>query len=120
MCAPTEALAIDQSVRTPSCPVDQQTLSALASGQVSRQNRRISAPDGICRRDTIRRVSRNVRRWRNADMALRWTAAGMLEAKKGFRGINAYWQLPVLRAALKAHQDNHAGNTDIDRPAKVA
>ena len=69
---------------------------------------------------TIRRVSRNVKRWRNAEMALRWTAAGMLEAKKGFRRINAYRQLPVLRAALKAHQDKHAGNTAIDRPAKAA
>ncbi len=44
----------------------------------------------------------------------------MLEAKKGFRRINAYKQLPVLRVALKAHQDKHAGNTDIDRPAKAA
>jgi hypothetical protein len=31
---------------------------------------------------TVRRVSRNVKRWRNAAMALRWTAAGMLEAIK--------------------------------------
>ena len=44
---------------------------------------------------TSRRVSRNVKRWRNASMALRWTAAGMLEAKKGFRRINACRQLPV-------------------------
>ena len=28
---------------------------------------------------TVRRVCRNVKRWRNADMALRWTAAGMME-----------------------------------------
>lgn len=69
---------------------------------------------------TIRRVSRNVKRWRNASMALRWTAAGMLEAKMGFRRINAYRQLPVLRAALLAHQAKHVGNTDIDRPAKAA
>src|SRR3954469_10400570 len=34
---------------------------------------------------TIRQVSRNVKRWRDASMALRWTAAGMMEAKKGFR-----------------------------------
>ena len=31
---------------------------------------------------TVRRVCRNVTRWRNADMALRWTAAGMMEATK--------------------------------------
>ncbi len=69
---------------------------------------------------TIRRVSRNVKRWRNASMALRWTAAGMLEAKKGFRRINACKQLPVLRAALLAHQAKHARSTDLDRLAEAA
>jgi hypothetical protein len=37
-------------------------------------------------------------------MALRWTAAGMLEAAKGFRRLKAYKHLPVLRTALMAHQ----------------
>ena len=32
---------------------------------------------------TVRRVCRNVKRWRNAAMALRWTAAGMMEAVQG-------------------------------------
>ena len=32
---------------------------------------------------TVRRVCRNVKRWRDAAMALRWTAAGMMEAAKG-------------------------------------
>jgi len=36
---------------------------------------------------TIRRVTHNVKRWRDAKMALRWTAAGMMEAQKGFRRI---------------------------------
>jgi putative transposase len=49
---------------------------------------------------TIRQVSRNVKRWRDASMALRWTAAGMMEAKKGFRRLKAYKQLPKLRDAL--------------------
>ncbi|MDK1039807.1 MAG: IS256 family transposase, partial [Actinomycetota bacterium] len=49
---------------------------------------------------TIRRVCRNVKRWRDAKMALRWTAAAMQEANKGFRRLNAYKQLPALRAAL--------------------
>jgi hypothetical protein len=34
---------------------------------------------------SVRRVCRNAKRWRNASMALRWTAASMLEAAKGFR-----------------------------------
>ena len=52
---------------------------------------------------TVRQVSRNVRRWRNAEMALRWTAAGMMEAHKTFRRLKAYRQLPILRSALKDH-----------------
>jgi len=54
---------------------------------------------------TVRRVTRNVKRWRSASMALRWTAAAMLEAKKGFRRLKAYKQLPQLRAALDAHYE---------------
>jgi transposase-like protein len=34
---------------------------------------------------TVRRVCRNVKRWQNTSMALRWTAAAMQEAAKGFR-----------------------------------
>src|SRR6056297_2325136 len=41
----------------------------------------------------IRQVCRNVKRWRNAKMALRWTAAGMFEAKKGFRPPKTYMDL---------------------------
>jgi len=53
---------------------------------------------------TVRRVCRNVKRWRNTDMALRWTAAGMMEAAKGFRRLKAHKHLPTLKAALAAHQ----------------
>ena len=52
---------------------------------------------------TVRQVSRNVKRWRNAEMALRWTAAGLLEAQKTFRRLKAYRQLPILRNALQEH-----------------
>ena len=52
----------------------------------------------------IRQVCRNVKRWRDASMALRWTAAGMMEAKKGFRRLRAHKQLPTLRSALLARQ----------------
>ncbi len=37
----------------------------------------------------IRQVCRNVKRWRDARMALRWTAAGMLQAARGFRRLKA-------------------------------
>jgi len=37
-------------------------------------------------------------------MPLRWTAAGMLEAAKGFRRLKAYKNLHVPRVALAAHR----------------
>jgi putative transposase len=69
---------------------------------------------------TIRRVCRNVKRWRNAAMALRWTAAAMIEASKGFRKLKAHKQLPALRAALAAHKTRHLLNADLAQPAKAA
>ncbi len=56
---------------------------------------------------TVRRVCHNVKRWQNADMALRWTAAGMMEAAKGFRRLKAHRHLHVLGAALIEHQETH-------------
>jgi len=53
---------------------------------------------------SVRRVCRDVKRWRDASMALRWTAAALLEAAKGFRRLKAKSQLPQLRAALLAYQ----------------
>ncbi|HLZ38768.1 MAG TPA: IS256 family transposase, partial [Mycobacteriales bacterium] len=37
---------------------------------------------------------------RDGKMALRWCAAGMLEAGKQFRRVNGHQHLPDLRAAL--------------------
>jgi len=47
--------------------------------------------------------SRNVKRWQDGAMVVRWCAAGMLEAKKQFRRVNGYLHLPALRAALDRH-----------------
>jgi transposase-like protein len=69
---------------------------------------------------TIRRVCRNVKRWRDAAMALRWTAAAMIEAGKGFRRLKAHKQLPSLRAALLAHQAKFANGSHLDRLTEAA
>jgi transposase-like protein len=69
---------------------------------------------------TIRRVCRNVKRWRDASMALRWTGAAMQEAAKGFRRLNAWRHLPALRDALKAHQLRHTMNGNIEHQAQAA
>ena len=47
--------------------------------------------------------STNVKRWRDGQMALRWCAAGMLEASKQFRRVNGFLHLAALRSALDAH-----------------
>jgi putative transposase len=49
-----------------------------------------------------RHVTRNVKRWRGGHMMLRWVAAGILEAVKGFRRLKGYADMPTLVAALRA------------------
>ena len=60
-----------------------------------------------------RATNRNVTRWRNGQMVLRWTAAGMLNAERSFRRIKGYKQMPQLVAALKrhAHPDTEPAGT---------
>jgi transposase-like protein len=69
---------------------------------------------------TVRTVSRNVKRWRNAEMALRWTAAGMLEAQKTFRRLKAYRQLPLLRKALEDHMQKAKAKSALDTIKEAA
>jgi putative transposase len=64
--------------------------------------------------DTVKRTSRNVKRWQNGDMCLRWTAAGMLEAERQFRRIIGYPKLPALAVAVERDIARH---TLIDTPA---
>jgi transposase-like protein len=49
-----------------------------------------------------RHVKRNVKRWRGGQMMLRWVAAGVLEAVKGFRRLKGRADMPKLVAALRA------------------
>jgi putative transposase len=64
--------------------------------------------------DTVRRTSRNVKRWQNGDMCLRWTAAGMLEAERQFRRVIGY---PKLSALAVAVERDIARRTVTDTPA---
>jgi transposase-like protein len=57
--------------------------------------------------EIVRDHSRRVKRWQHGEMALRWTAAGMLAAEQQFRRVKGHRQLPHLLAALKhATADN--------------
>lgn len=45
---------------------------------------------------------RNVKRWRDAKMIERWTAAGTLEAEKRFYRAQGHRDIPALKAALRS------------------
>ena len=49
----------------------------------------------------VRRTSRNVKRWSSGEMALRWTAAGMLEAERQFRRVIGYHALAKLCVSIE-------------------
>ena len=53
----------------------------------------------------------NVKRWRDGTMALRWCAAGMVEAGKQFRRVNGHLHLRALRDTL----DRVTGTTGATR-----
>ena len=58
--------------------------------------------------ETVRRTSRNVKRWQNGDMCLRWTAAGMLEAEQQFRKIIGYTRPRQARHRRRARRRRQA------------
>ena len=55
---------------------------------------------------SIRRVSRNVKRWKNPEMIRRWTALGIVTAQSRFRRIKGYREMSALRRALRSKTDS--------------
>jgi putative transposase len=70
--------------------------------------------------EICREHSKNVKRWRDGTMALRWCAAGMLEAGHQFRRVNGHLHLPRLRAALAAHFTENVSPASHNEDQKVA
>jgi putative transposase len=62
----------------------------------------------------------NVKRWRDGQMALRWCAAGMVEAGKQFRRVNGHLHLPALRAALEREVAESVGTMGHDDQVSAA
>jgi len=65
--------------------------------------------------EIVRRTQRNVKRWSSGEMALRWTAAGMLEAERQFRKIIGYRDLATLVIAIERDNDRRRARTDVAR-----
>jgi len=79
-----------------------ETLTVLRLGvpptlaRTLRSTNAIESMISICRTH-----SANVKRWRDGQMALRWCAAGMVEAGKQFRRVNGHLHLQSLRDTLE-------------------
>ena len=79
-----------------------ETLTVLRLGlpptlaRTLRSTNAIESMISVCREHAA-----NVKRWRDGQMALRWCAAGMVEAGKQFRRVNGHLHLPTLHAALQ-------------------
>ena len=56
----------------------------------------IESPNSV-----VRRVSRRVTNYRDVAMAMRWAAAGFLEAEKAFRRLRGHKNIPALIHALR-------------------
>ena len=67
--------------------------------------------------EIVRRTQRNVKRWSSGEMALRWTAAGMLEAERQFRKIIGYRDLATLVVAIERDHDRRRHSVDAARTA---
>jgi putative transposase len=63
--------------------------------------------------ETVRRTSRNVKRWQSGEMCLRWTAAGMLEAERQFRRIIGHTDLARLALAVERQLHRHTATPAV-------
>jgi transposase-like protein len=70
--------------------------------------------------EICREHAKNVKNWKDGRMALRWAAAGMLEAGKQFRRVNGHLHLPALRAALEAEARKSVGPVAHDEAINAA
>jgi len=70
--------------------------------------------------ECVRRSSRNVKRWQSGEMALRWTAAGMLEAERQFRRIIGYRELAKLAIAIEHELAHTTAPSPTEEAAMLA
>ncbi len=69
----------------------------------------------------VRDTARRVKRWQSGTMVLRWTAAGVIEAERGFRKLAGYRAMPTLVAALRAHNTEPNGaKLSVDKSRDAA
>ena len=98
----------------------EETLTVMGLGLSDRLQRSListNAAESLISR--TRHVKRNVKRWRGGKMMLRWVAAGVLEAVKGFRRLKGFRDMPKLVAALRT-RDQQLGLSTREAAEHVA
>jgi len=91
-----------------------ETLTVLRLGLPPTLCRSFSSTNAIENMNgTLRRVIRNVKRWRGETMIKRWVALGIAEAQRGFRRVKGHGQMQTLLAALRP-------NTEVAKLRKAA
>jgi transposase-like protein len=90
-------------------------LSLHLSARLQRSLVTTNAAESLLSR--TRHVKRNVKRWRGGQMMLRWVAAGVLEAVKGFRRLKGHADMPRLVAALRARDQRIGLGVSVEHVA---
>lgn len=91
-----------------------ETLTVLRLGLPPTLRRTFSTTNAIENMNgTLRRVCRNVKRWRDESMIRRWIALGVGEAQRKFRRVKGHLQMPLLVAGLRP-------TTAVDAARRVA
>ena len=62
-------------------------------------------PIESCFSTTKKKFCKNVKNWKNVDMARRWAGTMLLESEKRFRRIRGYKEMPVLISAMGREVD---------------
>lgn len=97
-----------------------ETLTVLTLNLSARLRRSLATTNAVeSLLSRTRHVKRNVKRWRGGQMMLRWVAAGVLEAVKGFRRLKGYADMPTLVAALRA-RDRQLGLVTAQDERQIA
>lgn len=94
-----------------------ETLTVIGLGVVGSLHQTLRSTNPIENlQGTIRRITRNVKRWRNGSMVLRWVVTALIDAEKKFRRVKGYCDMPQLIAAL----DATVGVDTVDRNVRIA
>ncbi len=86
------------------------TVHRLGVGTLLRQTLASTNPIESCF-SIVEKVARNVKRWREGEQSLRWTATGLLEAQRKFRRVKGYRELHLLHRRM---------NSSLTQQAQVA